>query len=339
MKIKTISISILKSILIVTGLNCICLLNVNAISNPYSPNGPYGVNCTWYTWKQAYERSGVVLPAWGNANTWYSYAQQAGYSVGQEPKNNSIIVWNMTSYGHVGYVEKVVGDDIYVWDSDSNCINEEDPEFITCIDNSVDESTERACRENAKPAACKYGVNQYSVIGYIYLNESPKVPSNNSQVTKSNTNNTTINQVEKSNNNYLSNITLSVGSIDFNKDTLEYNIEVNNEIDNINIKAEAEDSKATLKGAGDYSLAVGNNDIKLEIVSENNTPREYILHINRKSAEKKEITKLIDVSSNSPKKHKFNLNNYAVYSCIIGIVLLLIVIVLIIKTKSKKIQK
>ena len=25
--------------------------NVKALTNPYNEKGPYGVNCTWYTWK------------------------------------------------------------------------------------------------------------------------------------------------------------------------------------------------------------------------------------------------------------------------------------------------
>ena len=45
-------------------------LNVNAASNPYSSKGPYGINCTWYTWKKAYDKTGVQLPGWGNAKTW-----------------------------------------------------------------------------------------------------------------------------------------------------------------------------------------------------------------------------------------------------------------------------
>lgn len=327
---KTEKLNILIKILVIIGLNSIGILKVNAISNPYSPNGPYGVNCTWYTWKQASERAGVILPAWGNANTWYTSAKQAGYSVGQEPRNNSVIVWNMTSYGHVGYVEKVIGNDIYVWDSDSNCINEEDPEFTTCIDNSVDESTARACRENAKPAACKYDANQYSVIGYIYLDEASKVPSNNKE--SSNTTNIVSKPVEKSDNNYLKSITLSTGSIDFNKDTLEYNIEVNNEIESININAELEDAKATLKGTGDYELAVGTNDIKLEVVSENNTTREYTLHITRKNIEKEGQVKIVSTTKNISKQ-KTKLNMYL--TCTFTLAMLLIMTATIIKIKNK----
>ena len=61
-------------------------MNVYAASNPYSSKGPYGVNCTWYTWKKVNEKTGISLPAWGNAKTWYTSAENAGYSVGKTPK-------------------------------------------------------------------------------------------------------------------------------------------------------------------------------------------------------------------------------------------------------------
>ena len=88
---------------------CIILFvpNVYAASNPY---GKYQelyniktVRCTWYAWQQAYENTGVALPGWGNAQTWYNSAKQAGYSVGREAKANSIAVWSSSDgYGHVG---------------------------------------------------------------------------------------------------------------------------------------------------------------------------------------------------------------------------------------------
>lgn len=81
------------------------MLRVSAATNPYNKSGPYGTNCTWYAWKMASEKGGVNLPGFGNAKNWYNDAKKAGYSVGTEPKNNSIIVWGgWTSYGHVGYV-------------------------------------------------------------------------------------------------------------------------------------------------------------------------------------------------------------------------------------------
>ena len=49
---------------------------VNAASNPYGKyQSLYGittVRCTWYAWQEAYEHTGVALPGWENAQTWYT---------------------------------------------------------------------------------------------------------------------------------------------------------------------------------------------------------------------------------------------------------------------------
>ena len=310
-----------KSLILVILISLIFTLNVKAASNPYNSKGPYGVNCTWYAWKKAFELAGVELPAWGNAKTWYSSARNAGYSVGSEPRKNSIIVWNMTSYGHVGYVERVSGDKIYVWDSDSVCIDEEEPEFKKCMEESVSEETDRACKEKAKKAACEYGKNQYDVIGYIYLDDVPKNVKMESTTKVNETKKTTTRT--KSNNNFLKNITLSNGNINFDKNTLEYNLVLENDVDKINIEATAEDNNAKITGLGDYELNEGNNDIKLIVISENGEEKIYTLHVLRN--EKKEEV----INNNKEEKKK---NNFCVI--IVGIILLLIMILLVIKYKK-----
>lgn len=309
MKKLSIYIFTLLCILIFLGFG----LKVNALSNPYESTGPYGVNCTWYTWDKVKNMSGVTLPAWGNAKTWYNSAKSSGFKVGAEPKNNSIIVWDITEYGHVAYVEKVSENYMYIWDSDKTCIDEDDPEFIECDNNSYDEASQTACRKNAKIAACKLETSiyttSYKTIGFIYLDE---VPSNinqdandNKQNNSSNFNNDKQNntnsennknndikneeqEVVKSNNNYLEKIILSTGKIDFNKDVLEYEVIVENEISNLEINATALDNRAIITGNDTYSLEVGNNLIKLEVTAENGETREYIINVLRKEKTKED---------------------------------------------------
>ena len=134
------------------GMILLCTISdVKAVTNPYSQTGPYGTNCTWYAWNMAYQKAGVVLPGWGNAKDWYYDAMNAGYSVGTTPKANSIVVWGgWTSYGHVGYVESVGDNTLYVWDSTGPCIDETDPSYQECMANSWCEDTDRVCKENAK---------------------------------------------------------------------------------------------------------------------------------------------------------------------------------------------
>ena len=71
---------------------------IYAASNPYGKyQNLYGittVRCTWYAWQEAYENTGVALPGWGNAQTWYNSAINSGYEVGREARPNSIAVWS-----------------------------------------------------------------------------------------------------------------------------------------------------------------------------------------------------------------------------------------------------
>lgn len=279
-------------------------ISVSAAGNPYKSTGPYGVNCTWYTWDKVKNMRGVSLPAWGNAKTWYNSAKNAGFKVGSEPRNNSIIVWDITEYGHVAYVEKVSGDYMYIWDSDKYCIDEDDPEFIECDSNSYDEASETACRKNAKRAACKLETSiyttEYKTIGFIYLDEVPSNANQNDSSNKQDNNNgdkqTNQNfennknneskeeeqEAIKSDNNYLQEIILSNGSLDFNKDVLDYNITLENEVDELEINAKTEDSKATIKGTGVYKIEVGNNLIQLDVTAENGKIKEYTINALRK---------------------------------------------------------
>lgn len=312
----------MKKIIFSLLLMSIC---INVYANPYKSNGPYGVNCTWYTWNKVYEKTGIELPSWGNANTWYTSAENAGFSVGTTPKNNSVVVWNITSYGHVGYVERVVDGSIYVWDSDQSCISEEDEEY--CYNNSVDESTLVECKKSKNRAACKYDASR-DIIGFIYLDNAPKKSTSSSNNTPTK-NITSSKKTIKSNNNYLKNITISNVDIDFNKDTLEYNIDVLNNIDNITINGELDSNKASLEGNGEYSLKEGINDIKLIVTAEDKSTREYILHINREEKIKEIIS-----TNNKEDNSNNNLYKYIIVSSII--VVIIGTSIVLIKKKGKK---
>ncbi|HSE61803.1 MAG TPA: CHAP domain-containing protein, partial [Candidatus Saccharimonadales bacterium] len=48
-----------------------------------------------------------VPPNWGNAKTWYAYAQRDGYSVGDTPKKGAIAWSGRGLYGQVAIVEEV----------------------------------------------------------------------------------------------------------------------------------------------------------------------------------------------------------------------------------------
>lgn len=91
---------------------------------------------------------------------------------------------------------------------------------------------------------------------------------------------------QKSSNNYLSNLEVvdnnGVNYISvFNKATLTYNINVTNDINEVNITAIAEDSSTTIEGDGKKSLTAGSNSFIVKSISADNTPREYVINIER----------------------------------------------------------
>ena len=320
-------------------MSFVLVTNIRAATNPYSQTGSYGTNCTWYAWKMAYEKGKVTLPGWGNAKQWYNEAKNDGYKVGKTPKDNSIVVWgNWTNYGHVGYVEKVEGESIYVWDSTGPCIDREDPEFVECMSNSTNEDTDKICYQKAKRIACEYDINDqdYVITGFIYLDEIPKKENTSSNNSSDKNEKPTV--VTKSNNNNLSNIEISVGNINFDKNILEYNVEVLNDVDIITINATKEDEKATIEGIGEYELNVGLNEFKLLVTAEDNSKKEYIIKVTRKEPEVKE-----EIEEDKQEKiveniEEANENNSKIKNYIMASLLIIIsVVVLILILKKKRV--
>lgn len=308
--------------------------NVLAASNPYKQTTQWGTNCTWYAWKMAYEKAGVTLPGWGNANTWYNSAKKAGYEVGQTPKAKSIVVWEWDKYGHVGYVEKVSGDKIYVWDSDSYCIDEDYEPYKNCMDSGA---PQQACYDSyAVRAACEYSASYWStpgdLIGYIYLSSAPKTTTTTTKKTTTttmSTSTTTTTTVLSSNAN-LSELTISVGEIDFDKDITSYDVTVSSEVTSITVDANQEDGYSVVDGDGRYELIVGLNVIDINVMALDGTQKTYTLNVRRES-EEVTTTKVGNVNENK-KQNKFKL----IYLIYIGISLVTLILLIIIIKKFKR---
>ena len=74
----------------------------------------YG-QCTYYVAKRR------NIPAnWGNANTWYARARNAGFSEGLIPRPGAIAWTSAGYYGHVAYVESVGPNDIIISEMNFN---------------------------------------------------------------------------------------------------------------------------------------------------------------------------------------------------------------------------
>ena len=61
----------------------------------------------------------------------------------------------------------------------------------------------------------------------------------------------------------------------FSKDVLEYSLEVDESVEKVNIKAEANSSKAEVIGIGEKNLSQGNNTVEVKVTAENGNERIY----------------------------------------------------------------
>ena len=88
-----------------------------------------------------------------------------------------------------------------------------------------------------------------------------------------------------SSNNYLASL-LSDQTLtpEFNRNTLNYTVNVPNNVTTINVNGVAEDVKATVDGNGVSNLNVGHNTITITVTAENNTFRAYTIDVYREAS-------------------------------------------------------
>ena len=265
----------MKKILIFIALFFSIITTAIAATNPYGKyQDLYGVTtirCTWYAWQQAYDNLGVALPGWGNAQEWYNLAAQAGFSVGQIAKANSIAVWSSSdAYGHVAYVVSVDSDKEYITVNEGGMPDAIDTEGII---NGSRKSTSAA-----------------NLIGFIYLNDAPKKNSG------SNSSNFNHNDKKLSSNKNITSLEIDIDDFSFDKNVFEYNLEVPYNKEIISIKGTSEDNKAIITGLGDKALQIGVNSYPIIITAEDGSFIEYTINITRlekeiKTYDTKEVVK------------------------------------------------
>ena len=147
-----------------------------------------------------------------------------------------------------------------------------------------------------------YGNNNFNI---IVTSESGNKKTYTISIVRPNNNNndnTPVIKDNKSNNNYLSNITLSTGNINFNKEILEYNVSVLYEVKDVDIIAVPEDSKSKVEISGNKELKVGTNKITILVTAEDGSKREYIINVDRKNEDEK--------LSNNTNISKLTIDNY-----------------------------
>lgn len=93
-----------------------------------------------------------------------------------------------------------------------------------------------------------------------------------------------------SKNNNLSNLQIEGYDLNFSKDTLEYNIDLDYNVQKINIIATKEDNTASVSGDGEVSLALGMNKINIIVTAQNGSTKTYIINANVKELNPIEVT-------------------------------------------------
>lgn len=283
----------------------------HASANPYGKyQDLYGVKtvrCTWYAWQEAYNNAGVALPGWGNAQTWYNLAAQAGFSVGQVAKANSIAVWSSSdAYGHVAYVVSVDSDGVYMTVNEGGMPDAVDSEGIII-----------GSRKSTSAA---------NLIGFIYLSDAPKNNSNSTSSNSSNTNN------KLSSNKNITSLEIDIEDFSFDQNIFEYNLEVPYNKQIISIKGSPEDDKAIITGLGDKALQVGINTYPIIITAEDGSFIEYTINITRLE---KEI-KTYDTNKYVEEENKNN-NIILIIGISTGVIILVIITGIVIYKKKKNI--
>ena len=71
-------------------------------------------------------------------------------------------------------------------------------------------------------------------------------------------------------------------SPDFNKNTKEYSVEVENDVTSVTINATKEDSKASVKGTGTFDLVEGNNKYEIIVTAQKGNTSTYVVNVYRK---------------------------------------------------------
>ncbi len=95
-----------------------------------------------------------------------------------------------------------------------------------------------------------------------------------------------------SKNNYLKSLTVDGQEFTpkFDKNTLEYQLELENDVEAITIHAEAEDKKSSVSGEGTKTVVEGDNKFTIRVTAENGSVRNYVINAHVKELNPIEIT-------------------------------------------------
>ena len=158
----------------------------------------------------------------------------------------------------------------------------------------------------------------------------------------------------KSSDNYLENLKVEGYTLtpDFDKQTLEYSIKEEITTNEIKIEAKSSNEKAQISGIGLVKIENNKNEYRVDVTAESGAVRTYIIKVNNKNTEKKEVISETSKEINNLEENKKEVinktdtednsfsKNIIIYSVIIaGVILLLIILKKASNKKHKKYKR
>jgi len=134
-----------------------------------------------------------------------------------------------------------------------------------------------------------YAEETYGSKGYAtYSDEEAELQAQEQKKEQENKNNVT---EVKSTNNYLSSLQVEGYTLvpEFDPQTLEYKIKENVSSSKINIKAVASNEKAKINGDGEIQIEDDKKEYRIEVTSESNSVRTYIINVNSSEETKENV--------------------------------------------------
>ena len=106
--------------------------------------------------------------------------------------------------------------------------------------------------------------------------------------------------MSKSNNNFLKSLKIEGYEFtpEFDKQTLEYYLNIPDDINEITVEADADDDKASVEGIGKVKVESEKTEYRIDVTAQSGTVRTYILKINDKDQESKSEDSLIKNDEN-----------------------------------------
>lgn len=221
-----------------------------------------------------------------------SYAKAAGYDV--SVTSNTIIVGNsvtlkISANDLAGRFDFSVSNSSVISMSSSNVFLDNDSKSITITAKSAGTSVITITPTDAT----SYDGDAITGNRTITITVNNKPTSNpNTGGNSSGTSNTSTPVKKKSNNNYLSSLTVDGYSLDkeFKKDELEYSLVVESGTDKVIINAQLDDDKAKVTGIGEIALKEEDNKLEIKVTAENGSTRTYILNVKIEELNPVEVT-------------------------------------------------